>query len=99
MPLFVVETIHTTRYKYVIECKENGHASDTVVMGEAEEFSQMSLGEQIIRSYEITLVQYNDMNKAMVEGFGDGSEYQPESGSPWMGDKMIHKVDYNHEST
>ena len=70
------------------------HALDTIAMNEADEFSQMSLGEQIIRGYEITSDQFDKMNKAMVEGYGDGTLYQPESGSPWMGEKMIHKVVY-----
>jgi hypothetical protein len=38
------------------------------------------------------------MNKAMEEGNGDGTSYQAESGSPWMGEKMIHVVKYNTET-
>jgi hypothetical protein len=34
------------------------------------------------------------MNKDMENGHGDGTPYQAESGSPWMGEKMIHKVVY-----
>ena len=94
MPLFVVETIQTFRIKYVVDCHSVEHALDTIAMNEADEFSQMSLGEQIIRGYEITPDQFDKMNKAMVEGYGDGALYQPESGSPWMGEKMIHKVVY-----
>lgn len=93
MPLFVVETIQTFRHKYVIECNEAEHAADTVVMNEADEFSQMFLGEQIITTREITRKKFNRMN-AELEKHGDGTKYQPESGSPWMGEKMIHKVDY-----
>ena len=37
---------------------------------------------------------FNKINEAMVDGCGDGTLYQPESGSPWMGEKMIHKVVY-----
>jgi hypothetical protein len=95
MPLFVVETIQTFRHKYVIDCNEAEHAADTVAMNEADEYSQMFLGEQIITTREITLEEFNRMNKAMAEGCGDGTLYQPESGSPWMGEKMIHKVDYS----
>ena len=94
MPLFVVETIQTFRIKYVVDCHSVEHALDTIAMNEADEFSQMSLGEQIIRGYEITSDQFDIMNKAMVEGYGDGTLYQPESGSPWMGEKMIYKVVY-----
>ncbi len=94
MPLFVVETIQTFRHKYVVDCHSVEHALDTIAMNEADEFSQMFLGEQIITGYEITSDQFDTMNKAMVEGYGDGTLYQPESGSPWMGEKMIHKVVY-----
>ena len=95
MPLFVVETIQTFRHKYVIECWEAVHAADTVASNEADEFSQMFLGEQIITTREITMEEFTRMNNSMVEGCGDGTSYQPESGSPWMGEKMIHKVDYS----
>lgn len=95
MPLFVVETIQTFRHKYVIECKNLEHAYDTVTMNEAEEFSQMYLGEQIVTGREITKEEYNKMVNDLQNGHGDGTHYQPESGSPWMGDRLIHKVDYN----
>ena len=94
MPLFVVETISTFRHRYVIECKELEHAYDTVAMEEAQEFSQMHLGEQIVTGREITLDEFERMNDALNQ-YGDGTHYQPESGSPWMGDKMIHKVEYS----
>lgn len=96
MPLFVVETIQTFRHKYVVDCKELSHAFDTIAMEEAEEFSQMFLGENIITGREITKDEYNRMVTAMNNnGFGDGTSYQPENGSPWMGEKMIHKVNYD----
>lgn len=95
MPLYVVETIQTFRHKYVIECEMLEHAQDTVVMGEAQEFSQMYLGEQIVTGREITYDEFHRMNAALEEN-GDGTHYQPESGSPWMGEKMIHKVNYEH---
>lgn len=95
MPLFVVETINTYRHKYVVECKELEHAFDTVVMEEANEFSQMYLGEQIISGREITYKDFTRMNEALKNGSGDGTSYQPETGSPWMGEKMIYKVEYS----
>ena len=61
---------------------------------EAPEFSQMFLGENIVTGREITYEQFNQMNEAL-KIHGDGTQYQPESGSPWMGDKMIHKVEYS----
>lgn len=94
MSLFVVDTIVTFRNRYVIDCKELGHAFDTVAMEEADQFSQMYLGEQIVTGRAITKEEFVQMNKAL-ELHGDGTEYQPESGSPWMGDKMIHKVEYD----
>jgi hypothetical protein len=94
MPLYVVETIQTFRHKYVIDCKEVSHATDTVAMDEASEFSQMYIGEQIISSKEITKDEYHRMNMAIDTSFGDGTHYQPETGSPWMGEKLIHVVNY-----
>jgi len=94
MPLFVVDAIQMFRTRYVIECKEAEHAGDTVTMSEAEQFSQMDLGERILTTKEITYEEFRRMNRAMEEGPGDGTPYQAESGSPWMGEKMIHKVVY-----
>jgi hypothetical protein len=94
MPLFVVDAIQMFRTRYVIECKEAEHAGDTVTMNEAEQFSQMDLGERILTTKEITYEEFRKMNKDMENGHGDGTPYQAESGSPWMGEKMIHKVVY-----
>jgi hypothetical protein len=95
MPLFVVDAIQMFRTRYVIECKEAEHAADTVTMSEADEFSQMNLGEHIVTTKEITYEEFRRMNKAMEDGHGDGTSYQAESGSPWMGEKMIHIVNYD----
>lgn len=94
MPLFVVEAISTFRNKYVIDCKSLEHAYDTVAMNEAQSFSQMYLGEQIITGHEITREEFVRMNDALNK-HGDGTHYQPESGSPWMGEKQIHIVEYD----
>jgi hypothetical protein len=96
MPLFVVETINTYRHRYVIDCKKLEHAFDTVVCEEAQEFSQMYLGENIVTGREITCEEFHRMNNAL-NNYGDGTSYQPESGSPWMGEKMIHVVKYDKE--
>lgn len=95
MPLFVVETISQFRTRYVVECQEAEHAADTVTMEEADEFSQMHLGEIILSTREITYEDFTRMNTTL-EQYGDGSKYRPESGSPWMGDQMIHRVDYGN---
>jgi len=93
MPLFIVETISTFRHRYVIDCKSLEHAYDTVTMEEAPEFSQMHLGEQIVTGRKITKSEFDRISKAL-EQYGDGTHYRPENGSPWMGEKMIHKVSY-----
>jgi hypothetical protein len=54
----------------------------------------MYLGEQIVTGHEITREEFSRMNKSLEE-YGDGTEYKPESGSPWMGEKMIHVVEYD----
>lgn len=94
MPLFVIETIQTFRHKYVVECEELSHAFDTVVMDGAEEFSQMYLGAHIVTGREITEDEYDKMVTAL-ENYGDGTHYQPETGSYWMGKKLINKVNYD----
>jgi len=97
MPLFVVDAIQMFRTRYIIECKEAEHAADTITMNEAEQFSQMDLGERIISTKEITYEEFRRMNKSIEEGHGDGTHYQAETGSPWMGEKMIHTVNYGRD--
>jgi hypothetical protein len=52
-PTYLVETTVTYRMRYVVACKNEEHAMDTVVMEEAKEFSQEYLGEQIISARPI----------------------------------------------
>jgi hypothetical protein len=98
MPLFVVDAIQMFRIRYVIECKEAEHAGDTVTMNQAEQFSQMNLGERILTTKEITYEEFRRMNKAIEEDHGDGTSFQAETGSPWMGEKLIHVVNYDKET-
>jgi hypothetical protein len=98
MPLFVVDAIQMFRIRYVIECKEAEHAGDTVTMNQAEQFSQMNLGERILTTKEITYEEFRRMNKAIEEDHGDGTSFQAETGSPWMGEKLIHVVNYDTET-
>ena len=98
MPLFVVDAIQMFRTRYVIECKEAEHAGDTVTMNEAEQFSQMDLGERILTTKEITYEEFRRMNKAIEDSHGDGTLHQAETGSPWMGEKLIHVVNYDKET-
>ena len=58
MPLIIVETVQMQRIRYVIDCKNVDHAMDTVVMEEAEDFSQEHLGETIISAREISAEEY-----------------------------------------
>jgi hypothetical protein len=81
MPLFIVETITTFRHYYAIECESAEHAEDTVVMEEASELDQKWLGETIVSSREITLAEYDSLARESINGH--------------LGDKMIHKVNYD----
>lgn len=93
MPLYVVDTIVSYKMRYVIEAKELEHAYDEVVCnessGEFSEFSQVYLGEQIIEGYEIKKKDYKQMVLDL-----ENKTNPRESGSPWMGSKMIHKINY-----
>lgn len=95
MPLFVVETISQFRIRYVIECESAEHAEDTIVCEEADEYSQKFLGETILGTREISMKKFHKMNDALLnDNNGRVFSRYAESGSPWMGEKMIHKVDY-----
>ena len=98
MPLFVVDAIQMFRTRYVIDCREAEHAGDSVTMNEAEQFSQMDLGERILTTKEITYKKFHKMNKSLEDGHGDGTHYQAESGSPWMGEKLIYVVNYDKDT-
>lgn len=58
MKLFLVDTVSSYRVSYVVRCENEEHASDTVAMEEAHEFSQHWLGETISRVREITEDDY-----------------------------------------
>jgi len=81
MPLFVVETVTLFRHHYVIDCLSAEHAEDTVVMEEAAELDQKCLGETIVSTREITQAEYDVLSKESINSH--------------MGDKMIHKVNYD----
>lgn len=77
--------------KYAIEAKSLEDAMDELIMTEHdrefEEVTQRWLGEQIVDggevSYEQLLVMLNKMK-----------EDKSELSSHWMGDNLIHKVQY-----
>lgn len=52
--LFVVETISQFRHRYYIEDETLEYAFDTVSMEEAEEGTQLYLGETIVQGREVS---------------------------------------------
>lgn len=91
MPIYLINTLSTFRMKYAIEAKSLEDAMDELIMTEHdrefEEVTQRWLGEQIVDggevSYEQLLVMLNKMK-----------EDKSELSSHWMGDNLIHKVQY-----
>ena len=92
MPIYLINTISTFAMQYAIEAKSLEHALDELVCTEHDrkfdEVSQKWLGENIIDGEEIT----EDELRAHLEKIKDNPDY---ISSYWMGDKLIHKVDYN----
>lgn len=87
MKIFLVDAVSSFRNSYVIRCKDESHASDTVTLEEAEEFSQEWLGENITRVREITEEEY-------LKIFNQDNEYL----RSWSDDQkktLIHTVDYD----
>ena len=96
MALYKVETISQFKMTYFIEADEKDHANDAIVMkdsGNEEDFfddaHQEHLGEVIFSTEEITKTQFNTwLNEQRVLGYGSNCSH-------WMGDKLIHKIDYD----
>jgi hypothetical protein len=91
MPLYEIDVIITFRNKYVIEAKEISHAFDEIVMTEHDrsfsEVTQKCLGEQILDGKEITQEQLITLMQRLQNDKEEWCSY-------WMGDKLIHKIDY-----
>lgn len=91
MPIYLVDTISTFRLRYAIEAECLEHAYDEIVMNEAnhefDDFTQKHLGEQIIDGKEVTIEEYTKL-------LGELKDNPDEMSSYWMGDKMIHKINY-----
>ena len=88
MKLFLVDAVSSFRNSYVIRCKEESHATDTVALEEAEEFSQSWLGEQISRVREITQEEYLvlfDKDNEYLKTWNDEQKKE-----------LIHTVDYEN---
>ena len=56
--MILVDCISTFRIRYVIDTDNIEWAEDTVVMEEAQEFSQLHLGEQIVSTRTINKEEY-----------------------------------------
>ena len=96
MPIYIVDTISTFRLRYAIEAKCLEHAYDEVVMNESnhtfDDLTQKHLGEQIIDGKQVTLEEYTQLLSDLKETPGEMSSY-------WMGEKLIHKIAYNDQTT
>lgn len=96
MPIFLINTLSTFRMKYAIEAETLEHAMDELVMTEHDrnfdEVTQRWLGEQIMDAQVVTQEQLQDMLKQLVED-------KNEMSSHWMGEKLIHKVQYENSSS
>ena len=97
LKLFIVDTISTFRHRYVVEAMSLEHAMDEVTMIDSgntkdcfEPFSQTHLGEQIIDGRKISEDKFLKMNEALRNPFD-----KREIGNPWMGEKMIRRIDYS----
>ena len=88
MPKYLVETVSLFRIRYVVEANEATHATDEVVMNNADdEFSQKHLDEIITSTREITDEEY-------LKLFDEDNDYL----IPWDEEskfKFVHKVNYN----
>jgi hypothetical protein len=91
MPLFEVDVLVTFRNKYVVEAEDIEHAKDEITWTEHErdfpEVTQRFLGEQIIDAQEISMEQF----ESKLEKYKNDKE---EWASYWLGEKLIHKINY-----
>jgi hypothetical protein len=82
--------------KYAIEAKTLEHAMDELVCTEHDrsfdEVTQRWLGEQIMDAQVVTKEQLQDMLKQLADDRNESSSY-------WMGEKLIHKVQYENSSS
>lgn len=96
MPIFLINTLSTFRMKYAIEAETLEHAMDELVCTEHDrnfdEVTQRWLGEQIMDAQVVTQDQLQDMLKQLAED-------KNEMSSHWMGDKLIHKVQYENSGS
>jgi hypothetical protein len=89
--LYVVDVVSTFHNRHIIEAESLEHAYDEVTMMDSREnssepFSQKFLGDQIIDGRKISTRKFQKLLKEL-ETTGEGSH--------WMGEKLIHKIDYD----
>lgn len=96
--LYIVDTISTTRYRYVIEADELEHAYDEVTMIDSgfegdyfEAVTQRHLGEVIVDGREISTKEFKKMLKNLESD-------QNEFSSHWLGDKLIRRINYENNN-
>jgi hypothetical protein len=82
--------------KYAIEAETLEHAMDELVMTEHsrefDEITQRWLGEQIMDGEEVSYEQLLVLLKKLEKD-------KDEMSSHWMGDKLIHKVNYENSGS
>jgi len=91
--LYLVETVSMFRMRYVVEAREEGHATDEVVMemgnSDFQEFSQKHIDEVIVSTREISEDEYitlfNKDNDYLIS-WEDSSKMD-----------FINKVEYTNE--
>jgi hypothetical protein len=87
--IYIVEAISMFRMRYAVRCQSAEHATDTVVMQEAQEMSQQHLDEVVSNVREVTEAEYLAMYDADNDYLKD-----------WPAEKklgMIHTVEYKDE--
>jgi hypothetical protein len=91
MPLYLVETVCIFRHRYVVDCKEPEHATDTVVMGLGDEnfkeFSQYHVDDCVTSVREINEEEY-------IKQFDSDNDYLKQ----WPSEqkfKYVNKVNYD----
>lgn len=92
MPVYEIDVLVTFRNKYFIEANDLEHAFDEIVLTEhSREFTEVTqkcLGEQIIDGKEISRQEIDTIMNRLKND-------KDELSSHWMGEKLIHKVDYS----
>ena len=92
MALYLVETVSMFRMRYVIDCKNETHAADTVVSGNADddkilqEMSQRHVDENIMSIRKISMPEY-------LKVFDEDNDYL-KSWSKEQKCRLITKVEY-----